>query len=223
VSNDRAGAGRPHVETHAVGAFQENCYLLSDRAAGACVLIDPGAEPDRLIAAVERDGAELAAIWLTHAHVDHIGAVAGIKRRWDVPVYLHPLDEPLYAMGARQAAYYGLPFEAPPPADRALGDGDVLRVGTFTFHVMHAPGHAPGHVVIHGHGVAFAGDCLFAGSIGRTDLPLSNPRDLAASLERITSLPEDTVVYPGHGPATSIGAELRTNPFLTGVARIVGA
>jgi glyoxylase-like metal-dependent hydrolase (beta-lactamase superfamily II) len=138
-------------------------------------------------------------------------------------VYLHPLDQPLYGMASRQAAMYGLAFEQPPPADRTLGDGDVVRVGSLELAVMHAPGHAPGHVVFQGHGLAFVGDCLFAGSIGRTDLPLSNPRDLAASLDRIAALPDDTVVYPGHGPATSIGAEARTNPFLTGVARIVGA
>jgi glyoxylase-like metal-dependent hydrolase (beta-lactamase superfamily II) len=90
-------------------------------------------------------------------------------------------------------------------------------------NVMHAPGHAPGHVVFHGHGIALVGDCLFAGSIGRTDLPMSNPRDLAASLDRIAALPQDTVVYPGHGPATTIATEAATNPFLTGVARIVGA
>jgi len=206
-----------------VGAFQENCYLLTDSAAAVSVLVDPGAEPDRIIAAVERSGTALEAVWLTHAHVDHVGAIAGLKRRWDVPVHLHPFDEPLYAMATRQALLYGLEFEQPPPTDNPLGDGDVMRLGSHQFSVMHAPGHAPGHVVFHGHGVAFVGDCLFAGSIGRTDLPLSNPRDLAASLERITSLPEDTVVYPGHGPATSIGREARTNPFLTGAARIVGA
>ena len=206
-----------------VGAFQENCYLLTDSVASVSVLVDPGAEPDRLIAAVERTGTALEAIWLTHAHLDHVGAIAGLKRRWNVPVHLHPFDEPLYAMATRQAQLYGVEFEQPPPTDFPLGDGDVMRVGSFEFTVMHAPGHAPGHVVFHGHGVAFVGDCLFAGSIGRTDLPLSNPKDLATSLERITTLPPDTVVYPGHGPATSIGAELRTNPFLTGVARIVGA
>jgi hydroxyacylglutathione hydrolase len=144
-------------------------------------------------------------------------------RRWEIPVYLHPFDEPLYAMASRQAAMYGLPFEQPEPADRALGDGDVLELGDLRFQVFHAPGHAPGHVVIHGHGVAFVGDCLFAGSIGRTDLPLSNPKDLARSLERIAALPEDTVVYSGHGPVTTIGEETRSNPFLTGLARIVGA
>lgn len=206
-----------------VGAFQENCYLLVDSAAMRCAIVDPGAEPEHIIAAIERAGVTPDAIWLTHAHLDHIGAIEGLRRRWDIPVYLHPLDEPLYTLASRQAALYGLPFEQPAPADRALGDGDVMELGEHHFTVMHAPGHAPGHVVFHGHGLAFVGDCLFAGSIGRTDLPFSNPRDLAASLERITALPDDTTVYPGHGPVTSIGAEAATNPFLTGVARIVGA
>ena len=206
-----------------VGAFQENCYLLTDTDAGVSVLVDPGAEPDRLIAAVEKSGSTLEAIWLTHAHLDHIGAIAGLRRRWDVPVYLHPFDEPLYRMATRQALLYGVEFEQPPPTDHPLGDGDVLQIGALRFTVLHAPGHAPGHVVFHGHGLAFVGDCLFAGSIGRTDLPLSNPKDLAESLDRIAALPHDTTVYPGHGPATTIGAEARTNPFLTGVARIVGA
>jgi hydroxyacylglutathione hydrolase len=213
----------PSVSALTVGAVQENSYLLADETNGVSALIDPGAEADRLMSAVERTGTTLDAIWLTHAHFDHVGAIADIKRRWDVPVHLHPLDEPLYAMASRQAAAYGLPFEQPPAPDCALGDGEVLTMGRFRFTVMHAPGHTPGHVVIHGHGLAFVGDCLFAGSIGRTDLPMSNPRDLARSLARITTLPDDTVVYPGHGPATTIGTEARSNPFLTGVARIVGA
>ena len=211
------------VSALTVGAFQENCYLVAAPDRNRCVIIDPGDEPERIITAVERSGAGPEAIWLTHAHLDHIGAISALRRRWDLPVYLHPLDEPLYAMASRQAALYGLPFEQPEPADRALGEGDVLTLGSLRFTVMHAPGHAPGHVIFHGHGVALVGDCLFAGSIGRTDLPMSNPRDLAASLERIVALPEDTVVYPGHGPVTSIGTEAASNPFLNGVARIVGA
>jgi glyoxylase-like metal-dependent hydrolase (beta-lactamase superfamily II) len=206
-----------------VGAFQENCYLLTETDSNRCVIIDPGAESDRIIAAIERSGAAPEAIWLTHAHLDHIGAISGLRRRFDIPVYLHPLDEPLYAMASRQAALYGLPFDQPEPADRTLGEGDAMELGSLRFTVMHAPGHAPGHVIFHGHGIALVGDCLFAGSIGRTDLPLSNPRDLAASLERIVGLPEETVVYPGHGPITTIGTEAASNPFLTGVARIVGA
>jgi len=114
-----------------------------------------------------------------------------------------------------------VPFDEPPLPDREFADDDVLTLGALHFHVMSAPGHAPGHVVIHGEGVAFVGDCLFAGSVGRTDLPLSNGRDLERSLARIVSLPEATVAYPGHGPQTSIGEELRSNPFLTGVARPV--
>ena len=211
------------VASLTVGPFQENCYILTETDSRQCVIIDPGAEPDRIISAIERSGAVPEAIWLTHAHLDHIGAITGLRRRFDIPVYLHPLDEPLYGMASRQAALYGLPFDQPAPADRTLGEGDVMELGALRFTVMHAPGHAPGHVVFHGHGVALVGDCLFAGSIGRTDLPMSNPRDLAASLERIVGLPDETVVYPGHGPVTTIGTEAATNPFLNGVARIVGA
>jgi hydroxyacylglutathione hydrolase len=210
------------VETIVVGALQENTYLLIDDAARRAVLIDPGAEAPRLERALSASGATLEAIWLTHAHVDHVGAIAALERVHDVPVYLHPADAPLYAIAEQQGAMFGLDVEAPPPPDHALADGDVLRVGTLDFSVMHTPGHAPGHVVIHGHGVAFVGDCLFAGSVGRTDLPLSSGAALARSLDRIAALGDEIVVYPGHGPATTIGAERRHNPFLNGIARIVG-
>ena len=210
------------VGSHTVGLLQENCYLLVDEDAGRCVLVDPGAEGERLVAAVRASGAALDAVWLTHAHVDHFGGLAAVKRAWDVPVYLHPADHPLWAMGARQAAMYGLPFEEPPQYDRRLADGDTLRVGGLAFAVLHTPGHAPGHCLFHGHGIAFGGDLLFAGSIGRTDLPLSDPRAMRASLERVAMLPGETVVYPGHGPATTMDAELRTNSFLTGAARVLG-
>ena len=103
ASEPAVATARPAVGVHTVGAFQENCYLLTDTATAASVLVDPGAEPDRLIAAVERSGTTLEAIWLTHAHLDHVGAIAGLKRRWNVPVHLHPFDEPLYAMATRQA------------------------------------------------------------------------------------------------------------------------
>lgn len=205
-----------------VGAFQENSYLLVDDAAAKCVFIDPGAEPRRLTNAVEAESAVLQAIWLTHAHVDHLGAVAGILARWDVPVYLHPADGALFSIAERQAAMYGVAFEQPPMPSHALAEGDTLRVGNLAFDVIHCPGHAPGHVVIHGHGIAFAGDCLFAGSIGRTDLPFSNPSEMSRSLARIAALPDETIVYSGHGPSTTIGEEKRSNPFLNGMARVVG-
>lgn len=208
------------VETFTVGAFEENCFLVVDETRRRAALVDPGAEGDRIVAAVEASGATLEAIWVTHGHVDHVGGIAAVKRRWDVPVYLHALDEPLYRMADRQAAMYGIPFEAPPPADRTLSDGDVLALGALRFSVMHAPGHSPGLCVIHGEGVVFAGDLLFAGSIGRTDLPLSDGARMQQSLARVQTLPDATLVYSGHGPATTIGEERRTNPFLTGAALV---
>lgn len=211
-----------NVETFTVGAFQENCYLLVDDRSRKAVIVDPGGEGERLVEAIEDSGAELEAIWITHAHVDHVGAIAAIKRKWDVPVYLHPADRRLYQAASRQAEVYGVPFEEPPPPDREFSDGQHLAFGGGGFTVMHAPGHAPGHVVIHGEGMALVGDCLFAGSIGRTDLPFSNPPQLAESLKKIAELPPETVVYPGHGMETTIAEERRSNPFLNGTARIVG-
>jgi hydroxyacylglutathione hydrolase len=210
------------VQTLTVGAFQENCYLVVDSRSGKAVIVDPGGEGERLVEAVNKSGATLEAVWITHAHVDHVGAIASIKQRWDVPVYLHPLDRRLYEAAGRQAQVYGVQFEEPPPPDREFADGQQVKVGDVALSVMHAPGHSPGHVVIHGDGIALVGDCLFAGSIGRTDLPFSDPPQLAASLEKISALPPETVVYPGHGMDTTIGEERRSNPFLNGSARIVG-
>jgi hydroxyacylglutathione hydrolase len=205
-----------------VGPFEENCYLVADPGSGRAVLVDPGDEATRISRMVRESGAQLDAIWLTHAHIDHIGAVAGIKREWDVPVYLHPADGPLYAAGSRQAAFYGLDFDQPAPPERAFVDLDRLRVGALEFEVLHAPGHSPGLVVVHGNGVLLGGDLLFAGSIGRTDLPLSNPADMEASLARVMRLlADDVVVHPGHGPATTIGRERAANPFLNGQARVL--
>ncbi len=211
-----------NVQTLTVGAFQENCYLVVDDASSRAVIVDPGSEGEKLVDAIRNSGATLEAIWITHAHVDHVGAIASIKREWDVPIYLHPLDRRLYEAAGRQAQVYGVPFEEPPAPDQEFADGQKVKVGEAEMTVLHAPGHAPGHVVIHGNGIALVGDCLFAGSIGRTDLPFSNPPQLAASLEKISALAPETVVYPGHGMETTIGQERLSNPFLNGTARIVG-
>lgn len=211
------------VASVTVGAFQENCYVLMDERSRAAVLVDPGAEPERIMRMVREAGADVEAIWLSHGHVDHIGGIAGVRRELgrDVPVYMHPLDRPLFDRGAAIAQMYGIAFEQPSAPDHELADGDALTVGDAEFAVLHVPGHAPGHVVFYAPGILLGGDLLFSGSIGRTDLPFSSGADMAASLERVMQLPDDVVVYPGHGPATTIGEERATNPFLTGVARPV--
>ena len=206
------------VDTFVTGPFQENCYLVVDERSGDAVIVDPGEDGEDLIAAVRAANVTLRAIWLTHAHVDHVGAVAALKRVWAVPIYLHAAELPLYRNATRQATKYGLTIEQPPEPDRFFEAGMSLAVGGLEFSVLHAPGHAPGHVVIHGEGIALVGDCLFAGSVGRTDLPFSNTAELARSLAVITALPPDTRVLPGHGPPTTIGEERRSNPFLRGIA-----
>ena len=210
------------IDQRTVGAFEENCYLLADDDTGRGVLIDPGDEGDRILDMIGDSGVALDAIWLTHAHVDHIGAVAAVRRKLDVPVYLHPLDLPYYtSLSARAAEMYGIDFEQPDGPDADLADGQVLVCGALRFEVMHVPGHAPGLVAFTGHGVSFGGDLLFAGSIGRTDLPLGDSMAMEASLARYAaSLADDVIVHPGHGPSTTVGHEKRTNPFLTGAARL---
>jgi len=196
------------------GPLQENAYLVIDRVSRDAAMVDPGEDGDRLIEAVEQANVRLRAIWLTHAHFDHVGAVRALRTRFDVPVFLHEKDVPMFEAGPFQAASWGLPFEGDEvPAER-FTEGQGLRLGELSFTVMHTPGHWPGHVTLHGHGIALVGDCLFAGSIGRTDLPMADGPAMARSLERIVALPPETRVLPGHGPATTVGEERRSNPYI---------
>lgn len=196
------------------GPLQENAWLVVDRASDDAAMVDPGDDGANLIAGIEAAGARLRAIWLTHAHFDHVGAVRALREHFGVPVSLHEADIPMFEAGPFQAASYGLPFDGDQAPSERFVEGQGVRVGRLSFTVMHTPGHSPGHVVLHGHGIALVGDCLFAGSIGRTDLPLGNAAELGRSLRRIVALPPETRVLPGHGPPTTIAEEKRSNPWI---------
>ncbi|HYW49205.1 MAG TPA: MBL fold metallo-hydrolase, partial [Gemmatimonadaceae bacterium] len=135
----------------------------------------------------------------------------------------HDADRPLYDNVAMQARSYGIPMESPPPPDRSWKEDDIVTLGAHRFRVVHLPGHAPGHVALVGDEMVFVGDVIFAGSIGRTDLPLSDPAAMQRSLARIVAWTPGLVLHPGHGPSTTVAVELQTNPFLAGVARVRGA
>jgi hydroxyacylglutathione hydrolase len=199
------------------GQFVENCYLVVDEAARECAIVDPGEEAGLILHKVAASGAQPVAIWLTHAHIDHVLGVPRVVAETGAPVWLHPSDRPLYDAVPDQAAWFGLAAAALPPPDCSFVHGETVRAGGLEFAVRHAPGHSPGSVCLVGNGVVFGGDVLFAGSIGRTDLPGGDFDTLIASIEReLLSLPDATIVYTGHGPETTVGRERRTNPFLTG-------
>ncbi|MDT7920256.1 MAG: MBL fold metallo-hydrolase [Meiothermus sp.] len=196
----------------AVGPLQENTYLLVGED-GRGAIVDPGDEPERILAEVHRVGLKPQAILLTHAHFDHVGAVAPLVEALGLPVYLHPADLPLYQSAALGAARWGLYIPQPPEPTLPLAEGQTLDLG-LGLEVLFLPGHAPGHVGFYRPGHLISGDVLFRGGIGRYDLPGSDPQKLFASLQKLTELPPDTVVYPGHGPKTTIAAERASNPYL---------
>ena len=202
------------------GQFVENCYLVTDEASRECVVIDPGEEAGLILRRITEAGVRTVAIWVTHAHLDHVMGVPRLSRETGAPIYLHPADRELYDHVIQQGLAFGIRVESLPPPDREFVPGETVRVGTVGFTVRHAPGHSPGSVCLVGDGVVFTGDVLFAGSIGRTDLTLGDPAAMSASLVRfIETLPPDTVVYPGHGPRTTLTREKQSNPFLLALER----
>ena len=204
----------PEVVAFPNGNFVENTYLVADADTRDAVMIDPGEEAARLLPQLAANRWTLRGIWLTHAHIDHVAGVAAVKAATGAPVLLHPKDRPLYDNAEAQGMMFGVRIEQPPPPDGELAEGQTLTVGQFTFDVLFTPGHSPGHVTFAGHGLALSGDVLFAGSIGRTDLPGGDTRILLESIrKKLYKLPDDTRVLSGHGPETTIGQEKLTNPF----------
>lgn len=210
-------SGNLIVEKFTVGPFQENSYLVGCDETRQAVFVDPGDEADRLAEAVEESGLTLVAIWNTHAHIDHIGAIQDLKERFGVPFALHPDDEFLLDQAALHASLFGVRPPRRPQVDRYLVPGEDLRMGNRIFRVLFVPGHAPGHVAFATEGHVFSGDTLFAGSIGRTDLPGGDHETLMRSIrEEILPLGDDVRVHAGHMEDTTIGRERQTNPFLVG-------
>jgi len=207
------------LEALTVGPFQENCYIVGDEGMGAGVLVDPGDEAVRIALAVEQTGLEIDRILITHAHIDHVGAVADLVDEYACPVLMHAEAEPMLQQLPTQAIMMGLRFGKVPTVDRHLDDEEVLEVGALRLKALYTPGHAPGHLAfyVEGEGLVLSGDALFAGSVGRTDLFGGDMDLLMRSInERLMTLPDETRVYSGHGPQTTIGDERAHNPFLGG-------
>jgi len=210
------------IGTAAEGPFQKNGYVLGCERTKDAVYIDPGDEVEQLLAFIADQGLNCSRILLTHAHVDHVSGVAEAKRRLKAPIYLHRADQSLYDHASRHGAMFGIQVEQPPPVDQYYADRDRISFGDYIADVHHTPGHAPGGVCLAvtkvgetGAPALFAGDNLFAGSIGRTDLPGGDYNVLMQAItEVLFAFPDESIVYSGHGPETTIGRERRTNPFV---------
>lgn len=202
-----------NVHTIPLGMFQTNCYLLVDEATKQAVIIDPGQDPDALLRAIE--GLNVIGIWITHAHLDHIAGLAEVKAATGAEILIHEIEKDWLTdpdlNGSSRYPEYIDPVTGP-AADRTLQAGDILHLGDTRFEVRFLPGHSPGHVVFVTDGMVFAGDTLFNNSIGRTDLPGGDTALLIQGIrEQLYTLPPDTIVYPGHGPETTIHHERQHN------------
>ncbi|CAN5887189.1 hydroxyacylglutathione hydrolase GloC [soil metagenome] len=224
------------IEELTVTAFQQHTRIVGCERTRRAICIDPGDDSENIAQAIDKHGFDLQAIAITHAHLDHVGGVASLKRlKPEAKVTLHPADEFIYLALPEQPAWLGIPraqwpdmgfdFEPPPTVDDYWEDGQSYKVGELDFKVIHCPGHTPGHVVLFEsrERKVFVGDVLFAGSIGRTDLPGGSSEQLMDAItNKLLPIGDDVEVYSGHGPLTTIGHERLTNPFLTGAYKLGG-
>jgi len=206
-------------ETILVGALGVNCFLVGDEASNEAVVVDPGADGDAVLDAIDRSGMQVKYIINTHGHFDHIGAVQALKEATGATYLIHEKDLHLLSVAERSARMYGLSAKNAPQPDRFLTDGLRLEFGSLAIEVLHTPGHTPGGCCLYlcNEKLVITGDTLFADSIGRTDLPGGSLKQLLSGIrEKLMTLPDDVVVWPGHGPSTTIGREKRSNPYING-------
>lgn len=192
-----------------VGPYMSNCYIVGSEVSKEGMVIDPGADPENIMSTVESLELDIKLIVATHGHIDHVGGVNRIKEKTGAPFAMHEAE-----------GIKGGVFGKSPDVEKPLRDGDIIEIGDLRFDVKHTPGHSPGGIVIIGHDVVFSGDTLFQFSIGRTDFPGGSYSQLMTGIfEHLMVLPDDTVVYSGHGPQTAIGMERKVNPFVRDWAR----
>jgi hydroxyacylglutathione hydrolase len=205
------------IKMLAVGSFAANCYIVGSSTTKQGMIIDPGAEADTILKTVRQTGLSISVIVITHAHIDHVGALRQVQRSTSAQFAIHEAEKGLVLSAPiRMLTSLGVsPIKSPPRPDRLLKDGDRIDIGDLHFEVLHTPGHSAGGICLSGHGVIFSGDTLFNLGIGRTDFPgMSHQRLMKSIHEKLMVLPDETIVYPGHGPPTTIGDERRGNPFL---------
>lgn len=202
------------IHAFVTGSLETNCYLVADPGISEAIVIDPGGEPSEIIAFLKKERLRCTQIVNTHGHFDHVSGNKVLKSATGAALLIHEADAPMLAQAAGHARFFNLTADNSPGPDDYLSDQEQLTVGRLTLRVLHTPGHTPGGVTIVGKGVAFCGDLVFHGSVGRTDLPGGSERVLLDSIRKcIVTLPDDTVLYPGHGPETTVGLEKRQNPF----------
>ena len=202
------------IKRLAVGQLETNTYIVGDEETKQAVIIDPGDEGDRIMDMVKESGLEVHSIICTHAHFDHIGAAGDIRKETGAKIILHKEDLEGYGLAKEQASFWGFDLDELPQPDGFMEEGDNIKVGSLNFKVMHTPGHSPGSVSLYGEGILLSGDTIFQGSVGRTDFPGGSMEKLKMSFRRLLDLPEDTKIFSGHGPETTVNREKKENFFV---------